>query len=255
MEHVVSRADLARSQSSPSTSPEPDALERFRDLGQFDFVASQPRKYEDEAAQQDEEDEGLDFQLFAAPKTGGEAKTAKPGETHKIRLRSPSLDPEKVGFVRPHRDQSYYFADTLSEAEKQRLEGAALTGSQILARATSSWPGSTYDWKVLALPPSGLSKHLRLQQRSCLPRLTGDDAPLKKRTRPGKKYRIKIRRKAEAAKAKKHAKEVADEAKEAAEREKRTRRNREKKVKRKAKEKAKKVGGDGEEDGVVDDEV
>lgn len=248
MEHVISRADLARIESSPSASPEPDVLDRFKDLGgQFEFVASEAGKVHDLDNNDGDEDdeEGLDFQLFAAPKADGKGKDAVSTETHKIRLRSPSIDPEQVGFVRPHRTRNYYFADVLSEEQKYQLKSAALSGAEVLSRATSPWPGSRYGWKVVHLPPSGLAKDLLRQ----LPRLTGDEVESpRKRTRPGKKYRIKLRRKAVAVQARKDAKKVAEDA----EREKRTRRNREKKVKRKVKEKAKKVAGverDGSEQG------
>lgn len=145
--------------------------------------------------------------------------------------------------MRPHRSQSYYFADPVTSVDKRKLEIAALTGNQVLARSNSSWPGSAYTWKVLHLPPSGLTKDLKAQTSSQV-RFAGllGDKQEKKRTRPGKKYRIKLRKRSAASAAKKDAKKAAAEAKEAAEREKRTRRNREKKVKRKAKEKAKKEG-------------
>lgn len=245
MEHIVSRADVAGAESSPSPSPEPDILERFRELGEFDFVTPKTPGDCDEAAN-DDGDDGLQFQLFAAPKAGGNLKAEQAGEAPKIRLRSPSLDPERVGFVRPHRNQNYYFTRPATAVEKQQFKLAALTSDQVISLANSPRPGSAYAWKVLHLPPSGLAKDLR----SLPPSFAGvvGDAESKKRTRPGKKYRNKLRNKSAAKQAQKDAKKAAGEAKEAAEREKRTRRNREKKVKKKAKEKAKKEGKGGDED-------
>lgn len=257
MEHVVSRADLAGTESSPSPSPDLDAIERFRGLVEFDFITSSASNDRSAAPVEDKDDDGLDFQLFAAPKTGGNAKASETGEPHKIRLSSPLLNSDRFGFVRPHRCQGYYFAEVPSSEEKCKLEIAALEGEQVLARSKSPWPGSAYAWKVLHLPPSGVSKDLRPPDLAKLPRLTGAQET-KKRTRPGKKCRLKIRKKSAASQAQKNVKKAAAETKEAAEREKRTRRNREKKVKKKAKEKAKKQGkgegdgaeGDGSEQGV-----
>lgn len=253
MEHVVSRADLLDANGSPSPSPEPDALERFRALGHLDFAASSQTQEVDVTGEvqgggEDDGDEGLEFQLFAAPK-GGETKATEVGETHRIRLKSPSVDPERIGFLRPHRSPSYYYATPLSEEEK----GVALRGDQVLACAKVPWPGSAYGWKVLHLPPFGLSKDLRTTSQSILPQLTGAESR-SRRTRPGKKYRIKLRRKAAEGARKKEERRKVEEDKVAAEKEKRTRRNREKKVKRKAKEKAKKedgIGGDAEGEAIA----
>lgn len=248
MEHIVSRADLAGTESSPSASPEPEILKKFK--GQFDFVASKTDAGDDAELGVDGYDDGLEFQLFAAPKAGGDTKSTAAGDTHKIRLHSPSIDPDRIGFVRPERNQSYYFTRPATEEEKQELEIAALTGDQVLSHSKSPRPGSECAWKVLHLPPTGLSKDLQTAECAAFAALTGNEQR-KKRTRPGKKYRIKLRKKSAAKQAQKDAKKMADEAKEVEEREKRTRRNREKKVKRKAKEKAKKDeidGGDVVED-------
>lgn len=238
MEHVVSRADLARTDTSPSASPSPSALAKFQGLAALDFVAPQTSNT-DEPEGAEDADEGLEFQLFAAPKTAGDAKHGPSGEVHRIRLRSPSLDPERVGFIRPDRRREYYFATPLSANE---LESAALSGEQILARARAPWPGMAYAWKVLRVPASGVPRETRLD---AFRGLTGD-VEAKKRTRPGKKCRVKRRKRLVASRAQREVERAAEEAREVAEREKRTRRNREKKVKRKAKERAKKDGVGGE---------
>lgn len=75
----------------------------------------------------------------------------------------------------------------------------------------------------------------------------------RKRTRAGKKSRIRTRTKFAVLREKQEARKMEVEAKEAAEREKRTLRNREKKVKRKMREKEKKA--DQGDDRIVDVEV
>ena len=74
-----------------------------------------------------------------------------------------------------------------------------------------------------------------------------------RRTRPGKKRRVALRKQAQKLKEKKEQAERALQEKIEAEKEKRTRRNREKKVKKKARVKAKKAGLDTGDN--LDDEV
>ena len=249
MERIVSRADLAGNESAASTSvsPQPEEIENTRNLSDLEFVY-QHKKIEGNEFPDAEADEELDFRLFAAPKTGSQA-AIDPGQ--KIRLRSPSIDPANAGFVQPRRPESYYFAAPPTGKQERELEAVALTGNEMVALSQTYRPGCSYSWKVLHLPPSGLSKELQLDIPSGLSRLVGD-ADSKKRTRPGKKYRIKIRKKLAAKSAAADARKAAAEAKEIAEQEKRTRRNREKKVKKKAKEKAKKVGETNDENVVLD---
>lgn len=119
------------------------------------------------------------------------------------------------------------------------MQSTALTGEQVLAQARIPWPGSSYSWKVLHLPLSNVQKSIRPQQLEPLRNLVNDNLQAK-RKRPGKKYRIKLRRKQAALQAQRDARKAAAETKEAAKREKRTRRNREKKVKRRERDRAKK---------------
>lgn len=185
------------------------------------------------------EEEQLDFRLFAAA-------SARQQEPAKIRLRSPTPTNAQPGFIRPSRDISYYLADSLTSSQYSRVAAVAVTGEQVLARAYTPWPGSTYPWKVLLLPASASGKSLKSQTRSEFARLVDQDAPTK-RKRLGKKARLKLRTKVASQKRQQEAKREASERKEADEREKRTRRNREKKVKKKLRDKAKKTGATGDD--------
>ena len=246
MQRIIDRSELRSEDASPSSTPEPDALERLKQLNDFDFVESGPLN---EAAlakiEGTTKDEELDFRLFATSKPA--EKQLASSTTQRIRLRSPSVDNTKAGFLQPTRDSGYYFAPPLSPTEKTTLETSALTGEQVLARSQSPWPGCTYPWRLLDLPTSSLYSSLRIQQSAAFRKLVSETEPAR-RKRPGKKYRIKLRTKHAALQSKQDAKNAAADAKEAAEREKRTRRNREKKLKKKMREKAKKgeVSGDGD---------
>jgi hypothetical protein len=209
----------------------------------------------------EDEDEEMMFQLFAPSKsTTATVHTESQPAAQKIRIRSPSLDPATIGFSQPHRPINFHLAEPLSEKARAEIEASALSGKQVLQLSALPHPGCAYEWKVLHIPASQVSRAARLAAAQQTPegfsRLSKFEAPAKRR-RAGKKLRIKIRSKAEAAKVKQQAALQAKDAKEEAEKEKRTRRNREKKVKRKAKEKAKKAeGGDGaaEVDDSDDDE-
>ena len=157
------------------------------------------------------EDDELEFRLFSAPSITKDAEPAN--AVQKIRLASPSVDHSNAGFVQPDRDPSYYFTNGLSEAVKDDLHSVALTGQQIHALARQPWPGSAYEWKVLHLPPSSMSEATRQDEAKCFTSLVSD-APVSKRKRPGKKYRIKLRRKHAEAETRKAAVEAAAASKE-----------------------------------------
>lgn len=204
----------------------------------------------------EDEDEEMMFQLFAPSKsTTATAQTKPQPAAQKIRIRSPSLDPATTGFTHPGRPKSYYLAEPLSEKAKAGIEASAISGKQVLELSALPQPGCAYEWKVLHIPAAQVSRAARIAAAEQTPagfsRLSKFEAPAKRR-RAGKKLRIKIRSKSEAAKAKQQAALQAKDAKEEAEKEKRTRRNREKKVKRKAKEKAKKAEGGEGGDGAAD---
>jgi hypothetical protein len=109
------------------------------------------------------------------------------------------------------------------------------------------WPGCALPWKVTTLTAAGMKKEILVGH--CPVTLAIVEEKEHKKKRKGKKSRIALRKKMQAAREKEAAKaklavkkaQLAAE-KEEAEKEKRTRRNREKKVKKKAREKAKKLG-------------
>lgn len=248
MERSVTRSELRSDSRSPSPPSDDEALERLRNLNTLQFATKDvPMDDAPAVSTAEDEDEEMMFQLFAPTKsTTATAQTEPQPAAQKIRIRSPSLDPATTGFLHPGRPTSYYLAEPLSEKAKAEIEASAISGKQVLDLSTLPQPGCAYEWKVLHIPASQVSRAARVavaeQIAAGFSRLGKFEAPAKRR-RTGKKLRIKIRSKAEAAKAKQQAATQAKEAKEEAEKEKRTRRNREKKVKRKAKEKAKKAGG------------
>ncbi|KAM0713532.1 hypothetical protein Q7P37_010494 [Cladosporium fusiforme] len=247
MERPVLRSELRSASPTPSPPSDDEALERLRNLNTLQFATQdvQMNDAPQEPAAVDD-DEEMAFQLFAPSKPA--TKDAQPEaeqSVQKIRIRSPSVDLADAGFLRPNRPQSYYFAEPANGEEKAELAAAALSGEQILKLSTLPRPGCAYNWKVLHIPSSQVSRAARLQTPAGFSKLGQLEAPTK-RKRAGKKLRIKMRTKAAASKAKQEAAQKTKEAKEEAEKEKRTRRNREKKVKRKAKEKAKKAEGGGD---------
>jgi hypothetical protein len=252
MERAVTRSELRSASASPSPPSDDEALQRLRNLNTLQFTTKDVQM-DDAPAEptNQDEDEEMMFQLFAPSKSAPTTGQAEPQPSaQKIRIRSPSVDATTRGFLQPSRPRSYHFADTPSDELRTTYEAAALSGEQILQLSNSPWPGSAYNWRVLHIPSSQVSREARIASAEQTPagfsKFGQLEAP-SKRKRAGKKLRIKIRSKAEAAKAKQEAALKAKDAKEEAEKEKRTRRNREKKVKRKAKEKAKKAegGGDG----------
>ncbi|KAK4964124.1 hypothetical protein LTR66_012466 [Elasticomyces elasticus] len=182
----------------------------------------------------------LEFHLFAPSRTAAAAAASAP---QKIRLSTPDTATHAPAFITPHRDATYYFTGPPSSAQKARYELTALSGTAVLARSRSIWPGFAHPWKVTHI--TSLTTITSSSSTSIHPTLPPENKA--KRTRPGKKYRLRLRMRSAAERAQREgvARRVAE--KEAAEREKRTRRNREKKVKRKARGKAVKgaAGGDG----------
>lgn len=260
MERSVTRTELRSGSRSPSPPSDNEALERLKNLNTLQFATKDvPMEDVPTGPAAEDDDEEMMFQLFAPLKSTTTTTTTTQIEpqpaAQKIRIRSPSLDPTTIGFLQPDRPKEYHLTEPLNEEARAEIEASALSGKQVLALSTLPRPGCAYEWRVLHIPASQVSRAARIAAAQQIPagfgRLSKFEVPAKRR-RVGKKMRIKIRSKAEAAKAKQEAALQAKDAKEEAEKEKRTRRNREKKLKRKAKEKAKKAeGGDGTAD--VDD--
>jgi len=239
MEHIVSRSALQSPASTPELASNAEVTARLKDLNDFEYVG-----HENGHAENPENEEQLDFRLFATTQT-------KPGEeSRKIRLKSPTPTFADPSFTQPNRDLSYYFAGPLSDSNQLQLENAAVAGQQVIARSSSPWPGSAYSWKVTRLPVTSLSGSIPIDATAST-RVLKDEATSSERKRPGKKSRIKLRVKLASQSCQQETLLAATASKEAAEREKKTRRNREKKAKKKMREKAKKAaaGGGGEASG------
>ncbi|KAK4506079.1 hypothetical protein PRZ48_004044 [Zasmidium cellare] len=231
MERVVDRSELL---SEASTAPSSPDIKNLKSLEEFEFVSHDNKVTEPDQGQNADDDE-MDFLLFA-PSTNQANDTA---ELAKIRVQTPPLTIGEPGFVVPDRDDGYYFTKELSPEAKAILSQAAVTGEDVLSRSRSSWPGSSYPWKVLQINNTKRQRIILSNSNTLFAKLCDHPTDAKRR-RPGKKARVKVRTKAAAAKARKDENRKAAEEKEAEEREKRTRRNREKKVKKKQREKAKK---------------
>lgn len=244
MERPITRSELRSASPTPPPSSDDEALDRLRKLNTLQFASGDTHMKDappEPAA--DDEDEEMMFRLFAPakPTTSTDQREPQPS-VQKIRIRSPSIDPAEAGFLQPHRPRNHYFAEKPGGDARAAFDASVLSGEQILKLSTLPWPGSAYNWKVLHIPQSQVSREARVQMAAQFSKLGNLEGPTKRR-RAGKKLRIKMRTKAAATMAKKEAAQKAKDAKEEAEKEKRTRRNREKKVKRKAKEKAKKTEG------------
>lgn len=237
---MVSRSELVSESGSEGNTSEPTAVESLKTLDAFNSTAFTTTTIAADAAANngnESEDDELDFRLFSAgAKSQAESGPAQT-TVHKIRLRSPSVDSGKAGFIQPERNSNYYFASLSNTTEKQNIAFAAVTGRQVQERAKQPWPGFAYPWKVLHLSSTHVHKSIRRPIPAVFSKIVDDSSP-KKRTRPGKKYRIRVR-------AKKAASEAAVASKELAERENRARKNREKKLKKRARDKVKKAAAAG----------
>ncbi|KAF2478587.1 hypothetical protein BDY17DRAFT_328123 [Neohortaea acidophila] len=236
MQRVISRSELVSVSGSEDSSPEPTAAESLKTLDAFnstDFTTTTIAADVTANPANESEDDELDFRLFSAGAKRQAESGREPTAVHKIRLRSPSVDSGKAGFIQPERNSDYYFTSPINNVEKQNIILAAVTGKQVQERAKQPWPGSAYPWKVLHLSSTHLHKSMRRPIPAVFSKVVDDSSP-KKRTRPGKKYRIRVR-------AKKAASEAAVASKELAERENRARKNREKKLKKRARDKVKKA--------------
>ncbi|OMP83851.1 hypothetical protein BK809_0005232 [Diplodia seriata] len=215
----------------------------------------------------DEADE-LEFRLFAtpaAPSTKPTTTTPTPQQKstasapiQKIRLRSPSLDPDQPGgFTNPSRPHSYYFAPALDDdASSVQKRGSAVSGADVLARAARIWRGCAVPWRVTVLDLSG-RKLARVCKGHGEPVADGggvggsddDGARQPGRRRKSKKARVALRKKHAKGLERMEAAARAAREKEEAERAKRMEKNRKQKLKRREKERARKAGERGEAGG------
>ncbi|KAI5272323.1 hypothetical protein E4T47_04371 [Aureobasidium subglaciale] len=249
----VSRSDLNGSpQSSRASSPDLDTLERLGANLQFEIVDRAPQILETIENQEDEEEE-VEFQLFAPTKPNTDASAPAP-VPQKIRIRTPSEDIREPGIIGTGRPLSYYHTGEVDSIRANEYEIAAVTGADVLAMSKQPCPGCAYPWKVVNIPASQVKAALAAEaSQNPVAEAFLPDVP-KKRTRMGKKDRIKKRAKMAALKAKKEEESKSKEEKERLDREKRARRNREKKFKKRARDKAKKAAGKEGDDAGTDDD-
>ena len=186
----------------------------------------------------------MEFRLFAAPVS---AASQNQVPIQKVRLRSPSVEDQAAGFVISSREPCYYFTGDIKGAKQAELNAVVVEGEDILQRAQSLWSGCALPWRVTTITPAGLTLGVSVSD------IDSTSGLHVRRTRPGKKRRVALRKQAQKLNEKKEQAERALQEKIEVEKEKRTRRNREKKVKKKAREKAKKAGLDAGDN--LDDKV
>lgn len=153
----------------------------------------------------------------------------------------------------PTRPLSYYITDPSSSSKLAEYASAALTGDFILNTLSKQpWPGMLYPWRITHISSSALPTTTRITSTHNTIHTTLPETK-RKRTRLGKKSRIKIRIRHELKKRKQEEKNKEEEAREAHLREKKTRVNRLKQLKKR--EKGRVIKGVGGEGSVVDGEV
>ncbi|PSN60207.1 hypothetical protein BS50DRAFT_211473 [Corynespora cassiicola Philippines] len=236
----VRRDDLQSPASSPRSTPDPELEDLLRSRIQneyaFETAGNDVAMEDDAVAAAGSDGDETELRLFAAP-------ISSAPQTQKIRISSPEVETGEPGFLRK-RPQSYYFADEVTSDREIELEAAAVDGEAVLQMSKIPWLGCALPWKVQKISPAGLRKEVLVGHP---PQLFTVEEKAQKRRRKGKKSRIAIRTKIQAAKNKQSEKARLAQEKEEAEREKRTRKNREKKVKKKEREKAKKLAEGGGE--------
>ncbi|THC90968.1 hypothetical protein EYZ11_009576 [Aspergillus tanneri] len=252
---------LSRDSSSPSPSPPPEsalseAHQRLGELLNLDTFVAPVDLTPSQPDQDEEEEQEFEFRLFSAPaKTqkhdasqaqtqATSSKGTNGDQTHvtqklRIRLRSPTPGVggiEDGGFVNPFRGWGYYFStptlfgtggneDPQLAVKRKQFADVAVSGHDMLTRATVSWPGCHLPWRVVRLK----RQHTKLPRGSedttiVASNVESQDRSPKSRTKPGKKRRLQLRKRVKAA-------EQANET----EAEKRNRKNRERKIKRRQK--------------------
>lgn len=252
------RSDLnASPQSSRASSPDLDTLQRLGATLQFELVDTVPQQSQPAQDPQEDEEEELEFQLFAPTKSTTTTTNAESAPAaQKIRLRSPSIEAKDPGLVTGPRPLSYYHTGDIDPSKAEEYAAVAVTGADIVAWSKQPCPGCAYPWKVINMPAS--------QAKAALAAAASQNAAAeaflpdvqKKRTRLGKKARIKKRQKLAVTKAKKEEENKLKEEKDRADREKKAKRNREKKFKKRARDKAKKAAGkEGDQGGGADEDV
>jgi len=218
----ISRNELCSPPSSPRSSPDPDLTEylRTRVKSEYTFTTNIDDVEELWSHNVTSTDEA-ELVLFAG--------TSKTSATRKIRLASPEAAAGDVGFS-VKKPRTYYFADEAAD-KLEEYKATAVTGPQVQKMAWVPWPGCALPWKVQKITPTGMKKTILIGHP---PVMADVEERVQTKRRKGKKARIALRKKIQAAKYKQAENARLKKEMEEMVREKRTRRNREKKVKRKA---------------------
>ena len=150
---------------------------------------------------QENEDATFEFKLFSAPKPAGEKPEVTPNSLTHVRLVD---DPGKAGdgTITSARPLSYYFSSPSNAEARKQFEISSVDGQEILRRAQKGCPGLRYPWKVI---------HLHGAQDASGVLTTSDPVTLatpaskQRKSRKGKKARIKIRTKIRAEESRRRA--------------------------------------------------
>jgi hypothetical protein len=228
--------------ASPTSSPDRELQQLFLERVGFSYTygansATVDKSTLDRVDGSEQEDE-LEFRLFAKSARASEAATAR------IRIRSPTRDGDQAGLLRS-RPRSFYFKENSSPKAQLRLRGTVVTGEEVLARSKQPCPGLRVPWRVAVIPQS--SHTVKPEQE--------DLVRTDKKGQKGKKARIATRKKYMQAQEQARMTKIAAEDKELAERIKKAKKNKAKKLRQRGREKQKKaaVNSEKSEDGGEDD--
>lgn len=229
----VRRSELHSSSAESTPDPElqrlfAEQLTKQKGEPNETYESSQIRPQQEPQVPEQEQDEGVEFRLFAP-------SSAHPdGIVSRIRVKSPESTNELVIIPRP---DSYYFASELSAAQNARFSYSAVSGDEVLSRSRTPWPGCHMPWRVITISSFG-----KVVQRLNKPISVGsEDGVQRKRKRKGKKARVAIRKKMAADQERAAREGMSKGEREIQEKIKRAKRNHEKKVKQRERNKRKKA--------------
>ncbi|KAJ8610198.1 hypothetical protein MRB53_038699 [Persea americana] len=204
------------SSKSPARSDKQDAVTSLSVL-----VYEDPQVVDDNAS---ESSSTYSFRLFDTP-------SAAP---QRIRIASPDSE---ATFVPSRRPQNYYIASDPTVQQRAAFEAAAVTGEDIIRRSNMSMPGLAYRWRFI----QQLYAVAASEAHDGLTGADGRDTVSQRRGRMGKKSRIRLRMRRQAAKEVQLAKLQAEKDKEAHLKEdKKAKENRKKQLKKREKERERK---------------
>jgi hypothetical protein len=236
----VRREELHSPSSSRQSSPDLELAQLFRDHVKQNYeIISVPQDHSEQKIIPEDEDEEVEFRLFA-PSSKSDTATIT-----KFRLRSPATEDRPPGLVNPERPRNYYFRDSLSPVAEKQLQFAAVSGAEVLARSKTPYPGCSLPWRVTVITAEGRSTS------TPDPKLLEEtEEAKKKKKRKGKKARIAIRQKLAVERERLDKEKTLAAEKELRDKMKKAKRNREKKFKKRARDKLKKLKeeGSGNED-------